>query len=99
MTRFTVKDIETALHRASTVIGILTAEKTQKMLAEDVEDVEKAVGIVMDASQDAANDVISVFQGLLEALEIINSTRYIAFPKEKERRIRVFKLLIDNDYE
>lgn len=87
------EEILTILKKAPAVIAVLTSERTREKLFDLTEYVDDAKDAVMEASQSAAEDVVSIFEEILAAMDVINTTRYLPFPKDAARLERVRNML------
>lgn len=85
--------IEEFLRKLPAVMAVLTSEKTKERLSDNFEGVGEAVDVVMEASTDAAEDIVNVFKEVIDAMDIegLPTQRSLSTPEEQAKleKIRV----------
>ena len=81
--------IDTFLKKLPDVLAVLTSEKTQERMSGIYNDVEDLTEIVMESTQDAAEDLTAILTDILLSLEVIEDTRSMRNPADVTRLKRV----------
>ena len=82
-------NIDTFLKKLPDVLAVLTSEKTQERMTGIYNDVEDLTEIVMESTQDAAEDLTAILTDILTALEVVDATRSMRNPADVTRLKRI----------
>jgi len=84
-----IMTIDTFLKKLPDVLAVLTSEKTQERMSGIYNDVEDLTEIVMESTQDAAEDLTAILTDILLSFEVIEVPRSMRNPADVTRLKRI----------